>query len=205
MEEINNIILNTVNNTNFEKLELITNNNNNNNNENELKNISRNNNNCYGNNNNNNNNNKIYFFAYLLINPDVSEKIKTEIFYSVDPFKELKVINERKIAKIKAKYDYNNDDDNYFENDKQENNDFLNDNQKQEIDEWYLHMIIGPFEKNTEANLFQKKWKNGTRGIESRIHQGIKLAAFSNLNIWVNSNNKDELEKVKEEYYSYKK
>jgi hypothetical protein len=179
--------------------------------------------------NNNNNNNgsntndvNIPYFAYLFLNPDLEEKIKTEVNCSKYPLHKLKKINDIKIRKFRNKMEMhsindmnhgNNSDDTRNKNDTsnktKNNNNNNNENMisqiiNKEVIKWYLFMLIGPFQEKKEADDFQNQWKNGTRGIPSRIKEGFDLADLHNKKIWINIEDRNELETIIKKYKSYK-
>jgi hypothetical protein len=96
----------------------------------------------------------------------MSEKIKTEIVYSRNPMKDLDEINERKMKKLGR-------------------------NLKEE-EKWNALIIISPFLSETDARNFEESWKKKSRGIQSRMKKGCKLAGSMRLEVYVNSNSKEK-------------
>jgi beta-mannanase len=129
-------------------------------------------------NNNNEISKEIPFFCALLINRDMAEKIKTEIVASQFPTHVLNELNERK--KKKANRDLNNDE------------------------QWNIFLIIGPFDKPSDAVDFHEQWKTKTRGVYSRVKKGTEMASLLGLEVYVDSDSNKEMLDIKQMYRQFK-
>lgn len=118
------------------------------------------------------------YWCALLVNRDMGEKIKTDIIYSSNPDREVQNRNYKKMERIGRKPT------------------------SEEI--WVLYMNIGPFKKEDLSQQFHEKWKKKTRGIPSRVEQGVALAVEHGLEVYVETSETERL-KIAKIYAFYKK
>lgn len=123
----------------------------------------------------------LYFWCVLFINFNATKKLKTEVRLAIDPMTILKELN------------------NEFGNAKIEGRKSSGENKVN----WGVYFIIGEFFTREQAKDFVKLWKNGTRGIDSRIIQGIKLSIANNKNIYVNDDD-DGVKRIRDMYINIK-
>jgi hypothetical protein len=118
------------------------------------------------------------FWSALIINLDIYEKIKTDIIYSKNPEVEVARRNKKKKDRL---------------------------GREPPPDQvWIIYMVIGPFDDMDSAKKFHDKWKDKTRGVQSRRETGTQLAAELGLKVFVSTNVK-EFNDVIQLYRKYKK